>query len=84
LQPNKGKFVSSINNANNLYFVAAKVNNFKLTFFQANGASKKSKDKRTEEIQSATMKYVKDLQKISRRCCFSLCDCTQREREGWH
>ena len=53
--------MESVNNVNNLFFVDANVSNFKLTFFQASGSSKKSQTKRTSEIQSATMKYLKDL-----------------------
>jgi hypothetical protein len=62
LQKAPGPFVESINNVNNLFYVDEQVNRFKLTFFQANGASKKSKNKRPGKIQSATMKYLKDLQ----------------------
>ena len=58
---NQGAFLSSINRVNNLYFVDAKVNNFKLNFFREGGASLMSTSKRNANIQSATMKYLKDL-----------------------
>ena len=66
LKENKENFIESVNNANNLYFVDENVNRFKLTFFQKAGASESSKNKRTGEIQSATMKYFKDIRPLAK------------------
>jgi hypothetical protein len=58
-------FLDAINNANNLYYVDTRVNALKAQFFRANEASPHTIQSQPQIVQSATMKYLKDLSNMA-------------------